>query len=123
MKIKEKMSRTGLVPVDPEIAKKLKNRFKAEAINYNLAPEGFFIGKTLLGKILLENEEAAGILISFGLNDLLEKSGRLQLIIEPAQSATKIINSLDKFATTNKDGVPDPDGGLPSIKPKPPVGG
>jgi hypothetical protein len=75
--------------------------------------------------MLLENEEAAGILISFGMNKPAEKGGQLHLIIEPASGIEaddepNIISYLDKYATTAEIGDGGPDGVLPLIKPKPP---
>jgi hypothetical protein len=126
MKIKHKLSHQGLVEVDENTAEQLKTIFEEEVIFKNgLSTKGYFIGKVLLGKMLLENEEAAGILISFGMNKAIEKGGQIHLIVEPASGIEKddvpnVISYLDKFATTAEIGDGGPDGGLVSIKPTPP---
>lgn len=126
MKIKHRLSHQGLVKVDEDTAEQLKTIFEEEVISKNgLVTKGYFIGKTLLGKMLLENEEAAGILISFGMNKPAEKGGQLHLIIEPASGIEaddepNIISYLDKYATTAEIGDGGPDGAIPMIKPKPP---
>jgi hypothetical protein len=123
MKKEEKLSNSGLKEISADFAKQLKKDYVSEVSSrYNLAPKGYFIGKTLLLKMLVENEDAAGIVISFGLNDAIEKGGKIQLVIEPAsgKKATdlpKIINGPTKFATIDDDG---PDNLLPIIKPHPP---
>ena len=123
MKNEERLSNQGLVEVDASTAKELKKNFAKEiSSKYNINPKGYFIGKTMLAKMLIENEDAAGIVISFGLDDAIEKGGKLQLVIEPAsgKKATdvpRIIGGLPKFSTIDDGGT---DGGLPSIKPKPP---
>ncbi len=123
MKKEEKLSNQGLREVSADFAKQLKKDYVSEvASRYNLAPKGYFIGKNLLFKMLLENEEAAGIVISFGLNDAVEKGGKIQLVIEPASGKKstddpKIIKGLTKFATIDDGG---PEDAVPMIKPKPP---
>lgn len=128
MTSKNRLSHQGLKKVDAQTAEALKNLFKTEVIDNNagLYINGYFIGKTLLGKILLENEDAAGIVISFGLNKKIAKGGQIQLIVEPAighskDDDPKIVASLRKYATTSEIGDPGPDEFLPLIKPKPPV--
>jgi hypothetical protein len=127
MKIKNKLSHQGLVEVDEKTADDLKIIFEEEVIiKHGLSTKGYFIGKTLLGKMLLENEEAAGILISFGMNKTIEQGGQIHLVVEPASGIEKddvpnVISYLDKFATVAEIGPSGPaDGGLPMIKPTPP---
>ena len=126
MKNKERLSHQGLVKVDEKNAEDLKTNFKLDAAaKLGLKRKGYFIGKALLGKMLIENEEAAGILISFGMNKASEKGGNLHLIIEPASGieaddVPNIIGYLDKYATVKEIGDDDPDSLLPQIKPNPP---
>lgn len=127
MNNKHRLSQQGLIKVDANTAQQLKDIFANEVLlKDGLVTHGYFIGKTLLSKILLENEDAAGILISFGMNKSIEKGGQLQLIIEPAsgkmkEDDPKIMGKSGKYATTAEIGDGGPDGGLPAIKPKPPL--
>lgn len=126
MKNTHRLSQQGLKKVDAKTALQLKTIFKEEITDPNfLVTHGYFIGKTLLMKMLLENEDAAGIIVSFGMNKALKKSGQLQLVIELASGTSKddepeIMNKLPKYATTATGGDGGPDGVLPMIKPKPP---
>jgi hypothetical protein len=127
MNNENRLSRVGLVEVKAEIVKDLKANFKQEILdkNENLITNGYFIGKVLLNRILSENEEAAGIMISFGMNDTIEDGGQIQLIVEAASGIEaddepNIIGYLDKYATVKKMGPPGPDGLMPLVKPKPP---
>jgi hypothetical protein len=128
MKNTHRLSQQGLKKVDAKTALELKATFKQEITDPNyLVTHGYFIGKTLLMKMLLENEDAAGIVVSFGMNKAIKKDGQLQLVIEFASGISKddeplIMNKLPKYATTASggDGGPD-DGALPMIKPKPPT--
>jgi hypothetical protein len=128
MNNENRLSRVGLVEVKAEVVKDLKANFNQEILdkNENLITKGYFIGKVLLNRILSENEEAAGILISFGMNDTIEDGGQIQLIVEAASGIEaddepNIIGYLDKYATVKKTGPSGPaDGGLPMIKPTPP---
>jgi hypothetical protein len=127
MKNTHRLSQQGLKKVDAKTALELKAIFKQEIIDPNyLVTHGYFIGKTLLMKMLLENEDAAGIVISFGMNKSIKNDGQLQLVIEPASGISKddepeIMNKLPKYATTATAGDGGPDGVLPMIKPKPPM--
>jgi hypothetical protein len=132
MNNENRLSHIGLVEINAEVVKDLKSNFKQDILvkNDGLVTKGYFIGKALLNSILSDNEESAGILISFGMNDTIEEGGQLQLIIEyasgiEADDEPNIIGYLRKYATAKKIGPPDPDpdGGLPMIKPKPPTGG
>lgn len=126
MKNTEKLSQHGLRKVDAKTALQLKATFKNEITDPNsLVTNGYFIGKTLLRRILLESQEAAGIVISFGMNKPINKDGQIHLIIEAASGNSKhddpeINNKLPKYATTSSGGDDGPDGALPFIKPKPP---
>lgn len=126
MNNESRLSRIGLVEVKAGVVEDLKANFKQEILdkNENLITEGYFIGKVLLNRILSENEEAAGIMISFGMNETIENGGQIHLIVEAASGIEaddepNIIGYLDKYATA-KNGGPGPDGGLAFIKPKPP---
>ncbi len=127
MKNTHRLSQQGLKKVDAKTALQLKTIFKEEITDPNsLVTQGYFIGKTLLVKMLLENEDAAGIVVSFGMNKAIKKSGQLQLVIEFASGISKddepqIMNKLPKYATTATAGDGGPDGVLPMIKPKPPT--
>jgi hypothetical protein len=126
MKIEDKLSNQGLRVVDASVVNELKSNYKKVATNFGLRPEGYFIGKSLLNKILKENKDAAGIVISFGFNLPIEKKGKLHLIIEQASGISKvddpkIIDKLPKYATSATAGGGDPDGATPFIKPKPPM--
>jgi hypothetical protein len=123
MEDNERLSQQGLREVTESKAKELKQFFASEiSSKYGLNPKGYFIGKTLLGKMLIENEDAAGIVISFGLDDAIGKGGKIQLVVEPAsgkkkKDTAKIMSKLKKYSTLDTGG---PDGGLVSIKPTPP---
>jgi hypothetical protein len=127
MEPENRLSNQGLKAVEADLVEDLKLFFKDEILSTTtLTRKGYFIGKTLLGKMLLENEEAAGIMISFGLSQTLAEGGQLQLIIEPASGIEaddepNIISYLQKYATTKSLGTGGPDGSLPMIKPKPPT--
>ena len=123
MKSTHRLSRQGILKVDAITAEQLKAIFSDQV---SLKPKGYFIGKTLLAKMLFENEDAAGIVISFGMNKAIANGGKLQLVFESASGVTKddepvIMKSLQKYATTAEIGDGGPDGGLPSIKPHPPL--
>ena len=125
MKIEDRLTKQGLREVKAPVVKELKANYKKVATNFGLRPEGYFIGKSLLNKILKENKDGAGILISFGFNLPNVQKGKLQLIIEQAAGVSKvddpeIIEALPKYATTKTAGTGDTDGLLPAIKPKPP---
>lgn len=127
MKNKDKLIEQGLKKVDAKTAFTLKENFYNEIIEKNpkLVTQGYFIGKTLLRRILLESNDAAGILISFGVNKKIEKSGQIHLVIEACAGQTKddhpaVIKDLQKYATTAVVGDGKPDGLLPQIKPNPP---
>ncbi len=128
MSNKNRLSHQGLKKVDSQTVEGLKEIFKAEIMepNKGLYAEGYFIGKTLLGKMLLENEDAAGIIISFGMQKKIAKGGQIHLIIEPAagevkEDDPKVISKLPKYATAIEIGDGGPDGIIPFIKPKPPM--
>lgn len=126
MKNTDKLSQQGLRKVDAKTALQLKATFKTEITDKNnLVTHGYFIGKTLLRRMLLENQEAAGIVISFGMNKPINKEGQIHLIIEAASGITKhdepeINDKLPKYATASSGGDGGPDGATPFIKPKPP---
>ncbi len=124
-KNKKRLSRQGLQKADENTVNGVKKRFRDEMITKNgYKTQGYFIGKTILGKILLENEDAAGIMISFGMDETKAKNGELILVIEPATGikdtdVPKIMSNVIKYATTERIG---PDGLTPLIKPNPPQG-
>jgi hypothetical protein len=126
MKVTHRLTRQGLKKVDAKTAERLKAVFQEEIVNKNqLVTNGYFIGKTLLAKMLLENEDAAGVLISFGMNKPVAKGGQIHLVFEPAQGISKddepiIMKKFEKLATTTQIGDSGPDDVLPMIKPKPP---
>jgi hypothetical protein len=126
MKITHKLSRQGIVKVDAITAEELKTNFADEVIVKNgLVTKGYFIGKTLLAKMLFENEDAAGIMVNFGMNKPIARGGQIQLVIESASGISKddvpvVMRSLQKYATTAETGDGGPDGLLPMIKPTPP---
>ena len=123
MNYREKLSHQGLKNVDAKAAEELKINYIIEIANKNdLATSGYFIGKGLLIKMLLDNKDAAGIMISFGLNKINDKPGDIHLVVELASGKMKeddplIIETLQKYATTVPKG---PDNLIPIIKPHPP---
>lgn len=126
MKNEDKLRSQGLRVADAAVVNELKTNYKKVATNFGIRPEGYFIGKSLLNKILKENKDGAGILISFGFNLPNVQKGKLQLIIEHTSGVSKvddpkIIEKLTKYATTDTAGGGDPDGLTPMIKPKPPM--
>ncbi len=130
MKNCDKLSHQGLIELDTEpgsdTVTEMKLIFYDEFIRGGggLVNTGYFIGKVLLNRILADNDDAAGILISFGMNKTKDTGGQLQLIIEPASGIEKddqpnIINEREKYGTS-EIGDPPPDGLIPAIKPTPP---
>ena len=88
---------------------------------------GYFIGKALLNRILNEEENAAGIIFSFGLSKPLAEGGEFLLTVEVASGIDRddnpnIINDCDKYSTGG-DGSDGPDDTIPAIKPTPPPKG
>ncbi len=127
MKLAHKLSRQGIVKVNAIDAEQLKKIFADQVkLKDGKVTKGYFIGKTLLTKMLLENEDSAGIVISFGMNKQIEKDGQIHLVFEQASGISKddvpvIMKSLQKYATTAEVGDGGPDGAIPSIKPFPPL--
>lgn len=124
MDYRNKLSHQGLKKVvDSKFAEELKTNFIVEIANKNdLATTGYFIGKGLLTKILFDNKDAAGVMVSFGFSKIDDKPGDIHIIVELAAGKTKddepvIIETLQKYATTMKKG---PDNLIPYIKPNPP---
>jgi hypothetical protein len=121
---KHSLSEQGLKKVEDAATYNRLKKYFADGIiskNDDLVTDGYFIGKTLLRRILLENKDAAGILISFGMDNPIEKEGQIILIVEPAwgkleDDKPKLKEKSKKYATTDPLG---PDGLLPQIKPTP----
>ena len=138
MKNLKKLSHQGIREVEDKAINTMKIRFKEEFIDKfpikdgddqnskgrtGLKTTGYFIGKALLNRILTENDdEAAGIIFSFGLSESLANGGELVLTLELASGIDRddnpnIINDSDKYSTGG-DGNDGPDDTIPAIKPK-----
>jgi hypothetical protein len=137
MENKKKLSHQGIRETTLASARVLKERFKTDFIDNSismagsvdgsvpkLVTTGYFIGKALLNRILTENEDAAGIIFSFGLNKRVAEGGQLQLVLELA-SGVEMDNVPNYIAereiyATGEPGNGGPDGVIPAIKPTPP---
>lgn len=119
MQNRDKISHQGIQEFEPEDIIFLKTMFSQEFLDrQHLVTNGYFIGKALLKRILSDNDDAEGVVISFGLNAPLSTNGQLQLIIEPANGneLADVIDDREKYATSGP-GFPGPDSVMPAIKP------
>ncbi|WP_149240163.1 hypothetical protein [Dyadobacter sp. 32] len=117
----ELMRNVGLIELTEDNVVDLKGLFDEEFVEKGIGSRtGYFVGRGLIEKILAENENAEGILISFGLNREIDRDGEIQLIFEPSNSneADGVILGKPKYGT-GVPGIEGPSGTLPAIKPTP----